>query len=425
MKQYVIAATLFAMETTFAWCPDCDIAANTTFTVEPSIIDKDNQTVKLTATINCPRDTWFHAFTGYTIYWGDDASPNPELVLYDLELHNYQQCMDNRGVACGNANSKDHRDNLSGYTTFTKSHTYKDKKSHDVTVSFTLLQNKNTYSSSTCGSTGATSATKVQMVSTSINATPFSYCAIPKGYALFATENLTINDRVSCSKNEYSSSICTAGAEKNIIIGVKGTVDNAHSNETLTLRNYAKVYSDAWAKTIEAQKGAEYKKKGDKTSFNYDSEIGSIPYTNTSEFIESGKTKTYNPGVYGDVTVRRDGTLILNSDGVYFFKNIRFETGSTLKLKSSKTTELYAQEFNFSGTVSGAKASNFLVGVLGTSGTYVDNGFTGSIWAPHSRMVIGQFHHKTYRGSYLAKELVVPQDTKIDYVQFTKTGACK
>lgn len=124
----------------------------------------------------------------------------------------------------------------------------------------------------------------------------------------------------------------------------------------MTLRNYAKVYSDAWAKTIEAQKGAEYKKKGDKTSFNYDSEIGSIPYTNTSEFIESGKTKTYNPGVYGDVTVRRDGTLILNSDGVYFFKNIRFETGSTLKLKSSKTTELYAQEFNFSGTVSGAKA---------------------------------------------------------------------
>ena len=96
-----------------------------------------------------------------------------------------------------------------------------------------------------------------------------------------------------------------------------------------------------------------------------------------------------------------------------------------MKLQSTKTTELYAQEFNFSGTVTGAKASNFLVGVLGSSATYVDNGFTGSIWAPQSRMVIGQFHHKVYSGSYMAKELIVPQDTKIDYVQFVKNGGCK
>lgn len=414
---------MLAVGLALAYCRDCDIAASTTFTFEPSIINGDNQTVKLTATVNCPRDTWFHSFAGYSIKW-DFADPSPERFLYDLKLYEQQQCITNRGVACGNYDTPDYRNNLSGHTTFTATHTYKNKGPHNVAISFTVLQNKITYSSNTCGpSSHAT--TKEKNLSATIYATPLSYCAIPKGYALFATEDLTINDRVSCSKNEYSSATCTVGAEKNINIGVKGTVDNAHSNETLTLRNYSKVFSGAWAKNIEAQKGAEYNKKGGVTSFKYDSGISPVSYANTSEFIESGKTKTYEPGIYGDVTIRRDGTLILNSDGVYIFRNIRFEVGSTLKLKGSKTTELYAQEFNFSGTVTGAKASNFLVGVLGSSGTYVDNGFTGSIWAPRSRMVIGQFHHKTYSGSYMAKELFVPQDTKVDYVQFTKNGGCE
>lgn len=419
----ILVLSMLAVGGALGYCPDCDIAANTTFTFEPSVIDGDNQTVKLTATVNCPRDTWFHSFAGYSIKW-DFADPSPERFLYDLKLYEQQQCITNRGVACGNYDTPDYRNNLSGHTTFTATHTYKNKGPHNVAISFTVLQNKITYSSNACGpSSHAT--TKEKNLSATIYATPLSYCAIPKGYALFATEDLTINDRVSCSKNEYSSATCTVGAEKNINIGVKGTVDNAHSNETLTLRNYSKVFSGAWAKNIEAQKGAEYNKKGGVTSFKYDSGISPASYANTSEFIESGKTKTYEPGIYGDVTIRRDGTLVLNSDGVYIFRNIRFEVGSTLKLKSSKTTELYAQEFNFSGTVTGAKASNFLVGVLGSSGTYVDNGFTGSIWAPRSRMVIGQFHHKTYSGSYMAKELLVPQDTKVDYVQFTKNGGCE
>lgn len=419
----ILVLSMLAVGGALGYCPDCDIAANTTFTFEPSVIDGDNQTIKLTATVNCPRDTWFHSFAGYSIKW-DFADPSPERFLYDLELHEQQQCITNRGVACGNYDTPDYRNNLSGHTTFTATHTYKNKGPHNVAISFTVLQNKRTYSSNACGpSSHAT--TKEKNLSATIYATPLSYCAIPKGYALFAAEDLTINDRVSCSKNEYSSATCTVGAEKNINIGVKGTVDNAHSNETLTLRNYSKVFSGAWAKNIEAQKGAEYNKKGGVTSFKYDSGISPVSYANTSEFIESGKTKTYEPGIYGDVTIRRDGTLVLNSDGVYIFRNIRFEVGSTLKLKSSKTTELYAQEFNFSGTVTGAKASNFLVGVLGSSGTYVDNGFTGSIWAPRSRMVIGQFHHKTYSGSYMAKELFVPQDTKVDYVQFTKNGGCE
>lgn len=82
MKQFIMA-TLFAIEIAVAYCPDCDIAANTTFTFEPSIIDSDNQTVKLTATVNCPRDTWYHSFTGYTIDWDDDDDPNPERTLYE------------------------------------------------------------------------------------------------------------------------------------------------------------------------------------------------------------------------------------------------------------------------------------------------------------------------------------------------------
>lgn len=424
MKQIFIFILLAIAYAIADYCPDCDIAANTTFTFEPSIIDGDNQTVKLTATVNCPRNTWHHFLVGHTIEWGDGKKT---LSGYDKDVVDYQECK-KPGRICNvdNPGTSDYQRRLQNrtYTTVTEYHQYAAKNSYNIKISFTTYQYKNDMSTSSCGNTSDFSFGSANKF-TKITATPLNYCAIPKGYALFATENLTINDRVSCSKNEYSSATCTVGAEKNINIGVKGTVDNAYSNETLTLRNYSKVYLGAWAKNIEAQKGAEYNKKGGTTSFNYDSGISPVSYANTTDFIESGKTKTYEPGVYGDVTIRRDGTLVLNSDGVYVFRNIRFEVGSTLKLKSSKTTELYAQEFNFSGSVTGAKASNFLVGVLGSSGTYVDNGFIGSIWAPQSRLVIGQFHHKTYSGSYMAKELFVPQDTKIDYVQFTKNGGCE
>lgn len=420
----ILVLPMLAIGLALAYCPDCDIAASTTFTFEPSIINGENQTVKLTATVNCPRNTWHHLLVGHTIDWGDGETT---LSGYDKSVADYRECSSN-GRICHqqNPNTADYQRTLQNktYTTISEIHKYSAIKTYNIKITFTTYQYKNDSFTSNCGNTADFSFSSANKT-LDIIATPLSYCAIPKGYALFATENLTINDRVSCSKNEYSSATCTVGAEKNINIGVKGTVDNAHSNETLILRNYSKVYSGAWAKNIEAQKGAEYQKKGGVTSFKYDSGISPVSYANTSEFIESGKTKTYEPGIYGDVTIRRDGTLVLNSDGVYIFRNIRFEVGSTLKLKSSKTTELYAQEFNFSGTVTGAKASNFLVGVLGSSGTYVDNGFTGSIWAPRSRMVIGQFHHKTYSGSYMAKELFVPQDTKVNYVQFTKNGGCE
>lgn len=423
MKQtllFILSAAIFALAD---FCPDCDIAAYTTFKINPSIINSEEQTIQLTLTLDCPTDTRHKAFAGYTIDWGDNKVPTYR--LYDEDVHQHDICKANQRIDCKNLNDPIYRRGLRALKTFTENYTYTEKKSYNIKIKLSAIESSYINSSSKCASSGSEVHIETRSISTSISSTPLSYCAIPKDYALFATKNLTINDRVSCSRDEISSATCTVGAENNITIGVKGTVDNAHSNEKLTLRNYSKVYSGVWAKEIEAQKGAEYTKKGSTTTFNYDSGISAISFASTSEFIESNKTKKYEPGVYGDVTVRRDGTLILNSDGVYIFKNIRFETGSTLKLQSTKTTELYAQEFNFSGTVTGAKASNFLVGVLGSSATYVDNGFTGSIWAPQSRMVIGQFHHKVYSGSYMAKELIVPQDTKIDYVQFVKNGGCK
>lgn len=423
--KYFIPFLLFAIEAVVAYCPDCDISSHTTFEFSPSVIDNNGQTVTLTATVNCPKDTWFHSFTGYTIDWDDKNDSSPDPVLYDKVLSDYRKCISEKNAACGNVENSDYRNQLTATKTFTRTHTYKDKESHHLKISFTLLQNKNTYSSSACGSSHATVATKEKRLSTTINATPMSYCAIPKGYVLFATENISINDRVACPDKEKSSVVCKVGAENNITVGVKGFVDEIHANGNAILRNYSKVSTGVWAKTIEAQNGAEYARKGNSTNFLYNKSIDSIAFANISEFIENGKIKTYEPGIYGDVSIRRDGTLVLKSAGVYFFKSLRFEPGSILKLNSTNNTELYTQEFNFSGAVIGAKAANFLVGVLGSTGTYVDNGFTGSIWAPRSRMVIGQFHHKTFNGSFMAKELFVPQDTKVNYVQFNKNGACK
>lgn len=51
---------------TIASFPECDINANTTINVSPYIISSNNQNVNLSLTLNCPRDTWFKTFAGYT-----------------------------------------------------------------------------------------------------------------------------------------------------------------------------------------------------------------------------------------------------------------------------------------------------------------------------------------------------------------------
>lgn len=225
-------------------------------------------------------------------------------------------------------------------------------------------------------------------------------------------------------KND-SSKLCKVGALEYFNLGVNGMADEVHINGNVDLRNNSIIYSGIWAKNINAQNGAQFTKKGLSTIFNVNMNIQSINYGSTTEFIEKNKSKSYEPGFYGDVTIRQGGMLILNSNGKYYFRSLKFENGSILKLNGSSIKEIYTQSFNFAGSLQGATASKFLVGITGTSDSFIDKSFTGSIWAPNSKLVLGQYSNVVYNGSYMAKRIIIHQYSKINYVQFVNNEACK
>lgn len=74
-----------------------------------------------------------------------------------------------------------------------------------------------------------------------------------------------------------------------------------------------------------------------------------------------------------------------------FFRSLRLETGSVLNIKGEGVKEVYTNEFHFSGTQQGAIAEKLLVGITGSETNFVENAFSGSVWAPRGKLVLGQF----------------------------------
>ena len=413
-------------------CPDCDVSSALSVQLTPSALSKNNQSVNLVATLQCPNNTLFWSFGGYTIFWGDgDGEENKTYFGFDEIDHRCEVIYHRKN--CNPKPEEWRRNNMSSMTRISASHTYAKPGNYTITIKLTMMQKGNDFSVNQCSNAQhSTLTTHVTTYSTRIQSSvpptpsvPIDYCAIPKTYSLFSTANLSLNDRVTCTKKDVSKSLCKIGVEKNFTIGVSGQADEVHVNGKATLRNRSVIHSGLWAKTIEQQDGASYTKKGTTTTFDAKTSVKSVSYANGSVVIEAKKTKSFEPGTYGDVAIRKDGVLELSSDGVYFFRSLMFEYGSVLKIKGSGVKEIYTNSFTFRGQQQGANASKLLVGVTGSSTVFVENAFTGSVWAPNAPIVIGQYHYKTFTGSYLGKGITIHQDSKINYVEFTKNGECK
>lgn len=403
----VCGTFLFAAE-------DCDIGLQTETSASPQFLTENNQTVTLQVSLNCPANTQFRLYTGYTIEWGDGTE---NAFLHDKTIADYNACLESGKSSCGtNPFSSSYRDNLSGYSSFTQTHRYAELKSYTVKVNLTLIQKNGT----------KTMATKSKIVEIPLNAIPLKSCTIPVGYAAFGIQSLSFNDRVSCSEKEESAKQCVVGSLESAVLGVNGRVDVLRTKGNALLRNNSTVYSGVWAKQIDAQDGANFTLKGNNAAFSYDAAMEIPPNGNASStFVESSNVESCEPGFYGNVVVRSGGALQISNDGVYVFKSLRFETGSTLKIKTSGVVEIYTDDFYYSGTQSGALAKNLLVGVLGNSDVFVNTDFSGSIWAPQAKLILGQYNKKTFAGSYLAKNLSFHQDSKVQYVPFSRSGACQ
>ena len=414
-------------------CPDCDVSQALSVQLTPSMLTKNNQSVNLVATLQCPNNTLFGAFGGYTISWGDSDNDDDKTYSgYDDIKHRCDKVHErNPRGTCSPKPDEWRKNNMTEMTRISASHTYAKPGEYKIKISLTMMQKGNDFRVHQCSNANHSSLTTkdftyyTKIQSNFPSNVPIDYCAMPKSYSLFSTENLYMNDRVTCTKKDASKTLCKIGAEKKFSIGVTGQADEVHVNGTAVLRNRSVIHSGLWAKSIEAQDGASYTKKGTSTTFNAKTSVKSVSYGNESVFIEARKTKSFEPGTYGDVTVRRDGVLELNSDGAYFFRSLLVENGGVLKVKGSGVKEIYTNSFTFRGTQQGADASKLLVGVTGSSTVLVENAFTGSVWAPNAPMIIGQYHHKTFNGSFLGKGITIHQDSKINYVEFTKNGECK
>lgn len=393
---------------------NCNIASTANLTVSPLFLEKTPQMVSVSGDLNCPTSANHRLYIGYTIDWGDGAKG---YYLYDKAKNDYRECIGAGKASCGeNPFSTNYRDKQSALSAFSQSHEYKIKGNYNISISFTLAQKEN----------GKTVSTINSSLNTSINQNPIDYCSIPKGYALFASNILILNDRVSCSKRKESSQKCIIGASNYLSLGVKGIVDEAHSNGKTFLRNNSVIYDGLWALTVESQEGATYSVKGRSSNFNEKTSVIKPLYSNTDNVVvEASKTANFTPGVYGDVTIRQKGTLSLQKEGVYTFKSLHFETGSLLNIASNGIVEIYTEEFNFSGNQKGGTPSKLFVGVTGQTNVFVNTDFYGSIWAPNAEITLGQYNNKTYTGTYFSKNLIIHQDSKIKYIPFSKTGDCK
>jgi hypothetical protein len=106
------------------------------------------------------------------------------------------------------------------------------------------------------------------------------------------------------------------------------------------------------------------------------------------------QTVTIAPGGYGEVEVRRHGTLVLTA-GTYTFDSFVLDRRGTLQIDSSGgPVVVYVQEFlRFAGVltdVANPLAPDFLIGYAGNDEASVTGTFNGEVIAPQGTLTLGR-----------------------------------
>lgn len=397
----------------------CNWNQATTLSVSPENQTTNKQQVCVSLRSACPGGTLYNTFVGYTVEWNDGSLALTKGI--DLANAKYEVCMAkyNDATYCKYPFGSDQYKKYPPMRSFQECHTYATPESHLIGISLTTLDQSEPAQYAFGGASFSKPWTAPPPPP---DISPLGYCPIPRDFAIHASSYLYLNDYVNCTA---ASLPCKTSAGTRATLGV-----NAHADQLWTpttwLRSNSRIEQLFTNSTEDRQMGASW---GTLAAYQQPrTHIPAMPSLKTgsnSATVEAGKTVPIKAGTYNDYVVRGKGTLRLQGSGSFSFNSLHVESDGILEVAHGNgTIEVYAKSFLFRGLVRNADATRFLVGVVGAGTVYVDNGFTGSIWAPWSHMVLGQSNTQPFRGTFMANTVTFHQKSIIEPVTFIKNQGC-
>jgi len=130
---------------------------------------------------------------------------------------------------------------------------------------------------------------------------------------------------------------------------------------------------------------------------------------------------------FGKINVRGGRTLTLKGGGTYIFNELVMESNSRLSIEDNATTPayVYVKKLTHRGETINSHPDKLILTITGSSYTYIDREFKGTVVAPDVNLVLGQSSDKDsnpritgtadFVGSFLANRIEVHQGTSVKH----------
>ena len=139
--------------------------------------------------------------------------------------------------------------------------------------------------------------------------------------------------------------------------------------------------------------------------------------TTTNVSLEPGQTASPQPGGYGQLTIKSNAQITLQS-GSYSFSNVDIEPQASVVLQGSDPVVIYTSgSLIFRGTQTlGSGVPPLLVVDTGTSTATVEAPFTGTVIAPNASLSLASSGSTLHRGAFFAANINVGAGATIEFV---------
>lgn len=236
--------------------------------------------------------------------------------------------------------------------------------------------------------------------------------AMASGAVVVGTNAVYLGDRIQLKTATGGWAAVSNTGPVMTRVGTDGKVGPIWSNSPVDLRDRATVFGSAKAPSFQVgnsvvvQGGMSTGPRGPTT--NLLDAFGDLPTRQTTAIIvESGQSRSLEPGKYGSITVRGQGTLTLEA-AEYSFSTILVEQGGQVVTKSDcSPTRVQARvACTFRGIAVEAGGNDPGIGLVlwheGTSTAFIEQPFRGVVIAPLAEInVSGHAHAGRFFGKVI------------------------
>ena len=258
--------------------------------------------------------------------------------------------------------------------------------------------------------------------------------SIPKEITLYSLDYVWLNDGVRCTKGK-SISPCNIAAEGikgfPVILGTDVLINDIHSKGQVWLRSHSETGgiiryygSPEYIFTTKMQQGA----KGHR-EFNCDERLWPWKirtYANgkivgfKSMIVHSGETKHLIDGDSINVLKVESGGRLIVPKGMFIVNDLQMESGSGISFESPgfesvlqvRNSLIWRAEIA-DDVAPDSVARGFKLAYYGNERIFIDGEWTGFLYAPNAKIVLGQSKYKVVYGQILGNGIEVHQRARV------------